>query len=77
MTDDTATDAPQAAPAVGARLEPGVGRLVPERAKACTHCGSVACAAGGGSMDGYWVIHPGCPDSRAVPAWMANHATDL
>ena len=31
MTDHTATDAPQAAPAVGARLEPGVGRLVTER----------------------------------------------
>ena len=31
MTDDTATDAPQAAPAVGARLEPGVGRPLPKR----------------------------------------------
>ena len=27
MSDHTATDTPQAAPAVGARLEPGVGRL--------------------------------------------------
>lgn len=31
MTDHTATDAPPAVPAVGAQLEPGVGRLVPER----------------------------------------------
>ena len=31
MSDHTATDAPPPAPAVGARLEPGVGRLVPER----------------------------------------------
>lgn len=32
MTEHTATDTPPAAPAVGARLEPGVGRLEPERA---------------------------------------------
>ena len=31
MSDHTATETPQAAPAVGARLEPGVGRPVPER----------------------------------------------
>ncbi len=31
MNDHTDTDAPPPAPAVGARLEPGVGRLVPER----------------------------------------------
>jgi hypothetical protein len=35
MTDHTATDTPPLAPAVGARLEPGVGRLEPERCKDC------------------------------------------
>ena len=35
MNDHTATDTPPPAPAVGARLEPGVGRLEPERTSAC------------------------------------------
>jgi hypothetical protein len=34
MNDHTATDAPQATPAVGARLEPGVRPLSPQRADA-------------------------------------------
>lgn len=55
------TTAPAAAGPVG-RM---VGRPVPERTTACTHCGSVACANGGGAMNGYWVIHPGCDDAKA------------
>lgn len=43
-----------------APLERPVGQLKPERDKPCPHCGSVACANGGGNMNGYWVIHPGC-----------------
>ena len=35
MNDHTATDTPPPAPAVGARLEPWVGRLEPERDHAC------------------------------------------
>lgn len=31
----------------------------------CRHCGSVACANGGGQMNGYYVIHTGCDESRA------------
>lgn len=42
-----------------------VGRRVNEGTNACTHCGSVACANGGGSMNGYWVIHPGCDEAKA------------
>ena len=52
--------------AVGARVERVVGRLEPERTNACTHCGSVACANGGGAMNGYWVIHLGCDDAKAA-----------
>jgi hypothetical protein len=65
MSTDHFPDATKKVPAVGALLDPGVGRLVPERTTACTHCGSVACANGGGAMTGYWVIHPGCDDAKA------------
>ena len=53
-------DLPGASP-----VDQPVGRLDPKRATACTHCGSVACANGGGSMNGYWVIHPGCDEAKA------------
>ena len=53
-------------PAPLGQVERGVGRLVPERATTCTHCGSVACANGGGAMSGYWVIHPGCDEAKAA-----------
>ena len=36
MNDNTATDGPQAAPAVGALLDPGVRRPVDSRVTACT-----------------------------------------
>jgi hypothetical protein len=55
-----------AAPAVGFPVDCPVGRPVTERATTCTHCGSVACANGGGAMSGYWVIHPGCDEAKAA-----------
>lgn len=63
MTD---TKRDNAAGRSGSGVERGVWRPVPERANACTHCGSVACANGGGAMNGYWVIHPGCDDAKAA-----------
>lgn len=58
-TDETTTDA-------GSPVQRPVGRPGPERATTCTHCGSVACANGGGAMSGYWVIHPGCDEAKAA-----------
>lgn len=55
------TELPGASP-----VDQPVGRPVPECATACTHCGSVACANGGGAMSGYWVIHPGCDEAKAA-----------
>ena len=59
----------QAVPAVGSPVERGVGRLEPERA------GFLVQIAACRSEVAQW------PDwmrqERAVPAWMANHATDL
>lgn len=64
--DTTDPAGPTSADAVGTRLDRPVGRLVPERTNACTHCGSVACANGGGAMNGYWVIRLGCDDAKAA-----------
>jgi len=60
MTDDATNTGAASSP-----VDRGVGRLEPGRTTACTHCGSVACANGGGAMNGYWVIHPGCDDAKA------------
>ncbi len=59
MIDNTATDTPQAAPAVGARLEPGVGRLEPERDQAGPRgTYGCACAHHDGSMCA-WIRYGG------------------
>lgn len=66
MSNENTPHDPDHRPAVGSPVERMVGRLELERTNACTHCGSVACANGGGTMSGYWVIHPGCDDAKAA-----------
>jgi hypothetical protein len=55
--------------AVGARLEPGVGRLVPERAGFLEQI--EACRREVAQWP-EWMRQ-----ERTVPAWMTNHSTDL
>lgn len=53
-----------------------LGPMVPERDKPCPHCGSVACANGGGNMSGYWIIHSGCDKARAAREKPHGHVSE-
>jgi hypothetical protein len=59
MTDHTATDTPQAAPAIGARLEPVVGRLVPKRDEAAEHALLERAAFAAGLVVESWIAWGG------------------